>query len=54
MKDRISCHPGTTPSEIRIVIQKEHDVYVSYYRLWKGKELALEEIHGSIAYYYLR
>lgn len=44
MKDRTSWHPGTTPPEIRTDIRRNYSVHVSYYRSWKGKELALEEI----------
>lgn len=47
MEDLISRHCGTTPEVIRIEIQREYDVYVSYYRSWKEKGLALEEIHGN-------
>lgn len=47
MEDLISRHCGATPEEIRIEIQREYDVYLSYYTSWKEKGLVLEEIHGN-------
>lgn len=47
MKDQISHHLGTMPAETRIDIYRDFGVDVSQYKSWKGKKLALEEIHGS-------
>lgn len=46
LKDRISHHCGTMPSEIRIDTLRDFRVDISSCRSWKG-DLALEEIQGS-------
>lgn len=55
MKDQTSCHPGTTPLEIRIDIRRNYNVDASYYNSWNQKELAVEEIQvrrRPICYYH--
>lgn len=47
MKDRIPHHLDAMPSEIRMDIQREFGVNVSYHRLWKGKVLALKGMYES-------
>lgn len=52
MEDRITRHPETTPLEIRIDIQRDFIIGISYYRVWKGKELTHEHIHGNCEDWY--
>lgn len=45
MKDQ-SPYLVTKPA-IRIDIQRDSSVDISYFYWWKGKELAMEETHGN-------
>lgn len=44
----ISHHFDTMPPEIRMNTQRYFGVDVSYHRLWKGKDLALKEMHERL------
>lgn len=39
--------PTLGPKELRRRIKEKHKIEVSYFKIWAGKELALEQIHGT-------
>jgi zinc finger SWIM domain-containing protein 3 len=52
IKEKVRLVPNTKPSDLVNEIHSEYHVSCNYYRVWRGKEQAREEIYGKDIYTY--